>query len=333
MAIHCICLPPKVALLLLLLLLTGCQTPWLATNGSAVVHRLASSLEIGAVALRDDLGESASARLGELPGLLDYAARRGLNVGHAYRRVDQVAGPASWIVAAADPATVTLHRWRFPIVGSVPYKGYRFQHHAIREQKNLVEAGWDADVFPVPAWSSLGWFPEPLPRSLLTLEEHRFATTIFHELVHRTVHISGDAELNEGLATFLGAQLAEQWLIGRHGEGSAVVMRHRSQQRDELRLNDLIRTLREQLTGGEVDGQLEQFRQLLATEPWEQFSGEELARGGWSLPRVLLARVYDPSSVPWDRIWQESAQDVQILVTWVRRHFSGTGADRGSLER
>jgi hypothetical protein len=110
-------------------------------------------------------------------------------------------------------------------------------------------------------------------------------------------------------------------------------MRHRSQQRDELRLNDLIRTLREQLTGGEVDSQLEQFRQLLATEPWEQFSAEELARGGWSLPRVLLARVYDPSIVPWDRIWQESAQDVQILVTWVRRHFSGTGAYRGSLER
>lgn len=332
MANHCICLPPRV-LLALLLFLTGCQTPWLATNGSAVVHRLASSLDIGAVAARDDLGESASARLEELPGLLDYAASRGLTVGHAYRRVDQVVGPASWIVAAADPATVTLYRWRFPIVGSVPYKGYRFQHHAIREQKNMVEAGWDAEVFPVPAWSSLGWFPEPLPRSLLSLEEHRFATTIFHELVHRTVHIAGDAELNEGLATFLGAQLAEQWLIGRHGEGSEVVKRHRSHQRDELRLNNLIRILREQLTGGEVDGQLEQFRQLLATEPWEQFSAEELTRVRWSLPRVLLAQVYDPSSVPWDRIWHESGQDVRILATWVRRHFSGTGTDRGSLER
>ncbi len=318
---------------MLLLFVTGCQTPWLATNGSAVVHRLASSMEIGAVTHRDDLTATAAARLEELPALLDYASGRGLNVGQAYRRIDQVVGPASWIVAAADPATVTLHHWRFPIVGSVPYKGYRFQQHAIREQENLMEAGWDAEVFPVGAWSSLGWFPEPLPRSLLSLEEHHFATTIFHELVHRTVHIPGDAELNEGLATFLGAQLAEQWLIGRHGEGSEVLMHHRSHQRDELRLNQLIRTLREQLTGGEVDGQLEQFRQLLAAEPWEQFSAEELARGRWSLPRVLLAQVYDPSSVPWDRIWHDSGQDVRILAIWVRRHFSGTGADRGSLER
>ena len=198
------------------------------------MHSIATSIPIEQLRNDPDLSPEARSRLETLPELLEFARHRGLRVGGAYRRVDFNERPASWIVAAADPVTVTLHRWKFPIVGEVPYKGFRFREHAVREAKLLADQGLIAEVLPVSAWSSLGWFPEPLPSSLLELAEHRFATTVLHELVHRTIHISGESDLNEGLATFLGSRLAEEWLISQHGEVGDILTRHRSRERDEI---------------------------------------------------------------------------------------------------
>ena len=211
---------PWLLLFVVLLLNCGCHGAWIASNGSAVVQRLASSKPHAEWLTDFDKGSEVHSRLGALPDLLQFARGKGLKVGNAYQRVDSIPGPVSWIVVAADPTTVTLHHWNFPIVGRVPYKGYRFRHHAQREADHLNSGGWQAEVLSVPAWSSLGWFPEPIPRSLLDLSEHRWVTLLLHELVHRTVHLASQPELNEGLATFLADQLATEWLISRYGEQS-----------------------------------------------------------------------------------------------------------------
>ena len=312
---------------------TGCHGAYLLSNGSAVVHSIATSIPIEQLCNDPDLSPEARSRLDTLPELLEFARHRGLRVGGAYRRVESTERPASWIVAAADPVTVTLHRWKFPIVGEVPYKGFRFREHAVREAKLLADQGLIADVLPVSAWSSLGWFPEPLPSSLLELAEHRFATTVLHELVHRTIHISGESDLNEGLATFLGSRLAEEWLISQHGEVAEILTRHRSRERDEMRLNQRLRELQQQLQQGDLEGEIARFRLQLADQPWEQFSGEELAKSSWTLPRILLAKVYDPGRMPWSQLWLESAEDVKVLGNRIRQEISGTWVGRPSLER
>ena len=312
---------------------SGCHASYLLSNGSGVVHGLAASIPIEQISSDPDLSPVARARLKILPGLLEFARNRGLRVGGAYRRVESTPLPASWIVVAADPKTVSLYRWKFPIVGVVPYKGFRFREHAVREAETLSDRGLIVEVMPVAAWSSLGWFPEPLPSSLLDLAEHRFATTVLHELVHRTIHISGESDLNEGLATFLGSRLAEEWLILQHGEESEVLTRHRSRERDEKRLNRLLRGLQQQLLEGDVEARIGQFRLQLADQPWQQWSGAELAKSSWSLPRILLAQVYDPERMPWSQLWLESTKDVQILVNRVVKEKPGTWTNRPSLEK
>ncbi len=316
-----------------LLFCNGCQAPWLASNGSAVVQRLASSVPLEQLAVELEEGTPARERLQEIPALLEFARERGLRVGDAYQRVDQIVGPASWIVIAADPSSLALHQWTFPLVGLVPYKGYRYRQHALLEARRLEQAGLIADVLAVPAWSSLGWFPEPIPRSLIELEEERLVDLILHELVHRTLHISGNASLNESLATFLAATLTEEWLLLRHGTGSEVLSRHRRRVRDDRKLNGLIDRLRKGLAGGALQEKIDQFRQQLAKKQWEIVSGSELANIDWTLPRILMSRVYDPEQIPWQKIWQESAQNVEKLAITVERDFSGTGQNSPSLER
>ncbi len=305
----------------------GCHTAWFASNASGVVHRLASSqTQSRLLADLKDVPVSRSA-LEALPDLLQFARERGLKVGDAYQRIDPIPGPVSWIVAAADPNTLTLHRWNFPLVGDVPYKGYRFREHAQREADQLTTIGLETEVLEVPAWSSLGWFPEPLPRSLLDQPEYRWATTILHELVHRTIHISSHAELNEGLATYLGHRLALEWQVIRHGEESEPVIQHQMWQRDESRLNRLLRRYREDLATQSRESATQGFLRALREEPWESFSGAHLASQSWSLPRVLLAAVYDPETIDWERIWVETGQNLVNLASWIDREIPGTSQD------
>ncbi|MEE2889318.1 MAG: aminopeptidase [Planctomycetota bacterium] len=310
----------------LLLFSCGCHAAWIASNGSGVAHRLASSRPHARLLSDLEVSSELRSRLVALPDLLQFARDKGLKVGQAYQRVDPIPGPVSWIVVAADPKTMTLHHWSFPLVGAVPYKGYRFREHAQKEADQLTTFGWEADVLAVPAWSSLGWFPEPLPWSLLGLEEHRMATTVLHELVHRTVHLPSHSQLNEGLATFLAGVLAQEWLISRHGEDAEPVRRQRLLQSDEMALNRILRRYRSGLLSGEREPATQQFLEALGNQRWGLFSGPQLAEQSWSLARVLLAEVYDPEALPWDRIWVESGQSVPNLIIKLQQGNVGTKA-------
>ena len=317
-------------LLGMVICMCGCHTAWIASNASAVTHRLASSRPHQQV--MSDLDETSRLRsqLELLPDVLNFARMRGLQVGNAYQRIDSIAGPVSWIVVAADPNTLSLHHWSFPLVGKVPYKGYRFLDHAQQEANQLSSLGWESEVMAVEAWSSLGWFPEPMPASLLELPEHRWVTTLLHELVHRTIHLPSNAQWNEGLATFLGNRLAQEWLVSRHGEDGDESTRHRLRYQDEMRLNRLLREYREGLLAGHRRQAHQQFLQSLEDQPWEAFSGAKLASERWSLPRVLMAEIYDPEAFDWERMWAESAQDLSNLAIWGLTKKDGTGAAESS---
>ena len=314
----------------LLICLSGCHGAWIASNASGVAHRLAASRPQHDLVSELETTSRLRSQLELLPDLLEFARKRGLKVGNAYQRIDVLAGPVSWIVVAADPKLMELHQWSFPLVGKVPYKGYRFRDHAQQEADQLVSIGLESEVMPIDAWSSLGWFPDPVPRALLDLPEYRWVTTLLHELVHRTLHIPNDAQLNESLATFLGNRLAQQWLVSRYGADGEQAIRHRHRYQDELRLNRLVRQYREDLLTRPRELAHEQFLAALSSEPWEAFSGVQLAAERWSLVRVLMAEIYDPEAISWDQIWAQTGQDLSNLAIWLRREKVGTSAAKPS---
>jgi len=128
------------------------------------------------------------------------------------------------LVSAAYRDTLKPYTWWFPIVGRVPYKGYFDFAAARREAKNLAADGFDVYVRPSDAFSTLGFFNDPLLNTTLKGDTLSLANTVIHELTHNTYYASGQAPFNESFAMFVGARGAAAFFRSRGQEGAAAKM-------------------------------------------------------------------------------------------------------------
>jgi len=156
-----------------------------------------------------------------------YASEIGLEVDGQY--TSYVSWPGDRVlttVVAARPGTVELEPFWFPIVGSVPYKGYFDPERAHREADRLSREGRDVCLVPVRAFSTLGWFDDPVTTPMLGMGQGRLAEVLLHELVHATVYVPDHAEFNEGIATFIGEEASVRFFADA-GDADAAVQRRR----------------------------------------------------------------------------------------------------------
>jgi predicted aminopeptidase len=131
----------------------------------------------------------------------------GLNAGRRYRTfVDLDRTAVVWNVFAAPALSLTPHQWCYPLVGCAPYRGYFDRRLAERHAAWLAGQGFDVHVGPVTAYSTLGWFADPLLSTFIDLPEAALAELLLHELAHGEVWAPGDVAFNESFATFVGRQ-------------------------------------------------------------------------------------------------------------------------------
>ena len=125
-----------------------------------------------------------------------------------------------WNVEAAPEFSLAARTWWYPFLGSLTYRGY-FSEAAARDYAQTLEHhGFDVYVGGVPAYSTLGWFKDPLLNTFLGEPEPELAETIIHELAHQRVFASGDTDFNEAFATAVGEEGARRWLNAK-GDASA----------------------------------------------------------------------------------------------------------------
>lgn len=124
------------------------------------------------------------------------------------------------VLSAAYADRFAAHTWWFPIVGRVPYKGYFDFKKAYAEADRLGAEGLDTYVRPSGAFSTLGWFNDPLLNTVLRYDDVSLANTVIHELVHNTMYLPGQAGFNESFANFVGDRGAIDFFCNREGEAS-----------------------------------------------------------------------------------------------------------------
>ncbi|HKV52807.1 MAG TPA: aminopeptidase [Gemmatimonadaceae bacterium] len=119
------------------------------------------------------------------------------------------------VVGAAYRDRLRAYTWWFPIVGRVPYKGYFAPSDAFAEARSLEARGLDTYVRPASAFSTLGWFEDPVVSSTLHEDTASLANTVIHELTHNTFYAPGQAVFNESFANFVGAHGAMRFFKAR----------------------------------------------------------------------------------------------------------------------
>lgn len=123
---------------------------------------------------------------------------------------------AVWNVFAAPELSITLKKWCFIQAGCVSYRGYFSQDDANRYADKLKKQGYDVYVGGVRAYSTLGWFDDPILNTFIDYSETELARLIFHELAHQVVYVPGDSVFNESFATAVEYEGVKRW-FKQHG--------------------------------------------------------------------------------------------------------------------
>lgn len=142
----------------------------------------------------------------------------GLPDNASYRSYADLQRPyVVWNVFAAQPLEMTLQRWCFPFAGCVGYRGYFSKAAAEAFASQLGREGLETYVAGVAAYSTLGWFDDPLLNTVIQRPPARIAGLIFHELAHQQLYLQGDTAFNEGFATAVELEGVRRWLAA-HGD-------------------------------------------------------------------------------------------------------------------
>lgn len=157
-------------------------------------------------------------KLERVQEMRDFASRElGLPDNGSYRSYADIGRPyAVWNVFVAPEFSVTARQSCFPVAGCVNYRGYYAQAEADRYGNKRRAQGDDVFVGGVPAYSTLGWFDDPVLSTFIRYPDAELARLLFHELAHQEVYVKDDTVFNESFAVAVEREGVRRWLA-RHG--------------------------------------------------------------------------------------------------------------------
>jgi predicted aminopeptidase len=162
--------------------------------------------------------------LTEIPAIKQYGRSYGLTIKRNYNTYSALGRPAAvWFVGAADPVAFRPLKWCFPIVGCFAGLGWFDEDDGVAHKLQLEAQGYDAIVRPASAYSTGGWFPDPVLSTMLGGGDDAFpelANVILHESVHATILVPDQPFFNESIATYVADTMTDHWIIERFGRGS-----------------------------------------------------------------------------------------------------------------
>lgn len=341
----------RLLLLLALLGLAGCAAPnYYAQAVSGHFELLRQREPIAELVAAPETGPELAARLETAQAARRFALEElALPDSGSYTQFVRTGREAvTWNVIAAPEFSLEPRRWCFPVAGCVPYRGYFEADKARRFADARRARGDDVDVAPALAYSTLGWFDDPLPDTMLRYDDATLAATLFHEMAHERLYVAGDAAFNESYAGFVEARGLERWLQAR-GEAERLEewRRGRRAAREFASLLDGTRAELEALYRGEAapdamraakqaafDRLRDAYRDTVRDD-WagvDRFAG--WFRGEPNNARLALARTYGGGRCAFERLFDEAGGDFERFHRLAEAKAALASADRRAwLER
>jgi predicted aminopeptidase len=275
----------------------------------------------------------------------------GLNTGESFTTYSWVdSDTLLMVLSAARKDKFEQYTWWFPIVGRVPYKGYFDFADAYAAAARLEQEGYDAYVRPSGAFSTLGWFNDPLLNTVLRYGEVSLASTVIHELLHNTIYVPSQISFNESFANFVGDRGAVVFFCTRNGEDSTQCAQARNAWSDNLVFGEFLSRLINDLETLYARPELSADQRILLRQ--EVFNAARLRFQNETLLRLRTNAFRDFTSEPlnnatliatrlyYDRLhlfeqaFLQHNQDFQATIDWISDLArKNTGDPFGALER
>jgi predicted aminopeptidase len=175
--------------------------------------------------------------LKRIPEMKSFGEANGLRKTANYEQYAELFRPeVLWVVSASKPLAFAPRTWRFPIVGSFTYLGWFKRSEADAFAADLKTEDLDVDVRPSRAYSTLGWFKDPVVSPMITEGPEALgdlAEVILHESLHATFYVAGQSTLNESVADFVGTELSMRYLDQALGPDAFERLRYHDAQAED----------------------------------------------------------------------------------------------------
>lgn len=311
----------------------GCSPAYVSRAGLEQLRIVWTRQPIDALLATSTLSAEERGRLELVRDVRTFAQEHlGLRVGGNYASfVRSRSTAALHVVTAAERFRLEPVSWWFPIVGRVPYKGYFDHKRAADEARRLERDGFDTRIFEAAAFSTLGWFDDPLFSNLLRLPDEALANLVLHELLHTTHFTPGHVAFAESFANFVGYRGAADFFARRGDDSSAA--RIEREWAAAIAFSDFLTSELDALANDYANGMTEAARQLRfrrIREAWANQADHEFYAGfsseALNNASLLHLGVYHRDLRIFDRAWELYGNDLRATVDAV---ISATKVRRG----
>jgi len=297
-----------VAALLISAFIPGCGVGYVVRSAYFQAELLHSRTPIHEVRESGTLSPKHHAALDRIADVKSYGAQIGLKATENYETIAADWNRTIWNMSACPSLSFQPVTWRFPIVGKVPYLGFFRREDADKWVDRMESQGHEVYVRTAGAYSTLGWFRDPVLPGMLEWDDQRLADTVLHELAHATLWIKGSVKFNESFASFVGETASFRYLENRFGSDSDTYTNAIAFHQDLARWRTILRSLYQDLDAvysdpTKTDTEKLSERTLLYSSLSERVKSANLAheerfleaveKGPWNNARLVQYRTYN----------------------------------------
>ena len=316
----------------------GCGVGYVVRSAYFQAELLNSREPIDQLRAEDAFNEAEIRALDRIRDVKAFGAEIGLKATDNYDTLAADWDKTIWNLSACEELAFEPKRWTFPVVGRVPYLGFFRRKDAEPWIRRLENQGYETYIRTAGAYSTLGWFEDPVLPGMLKWSDYRLADTVLHELAHATVWIKGSVKFNESFASFVGEIGAFQYLEARFGSDSEVLRKARENHDDVQRWRDLLRGLYADLDAVFQDANLnddqkraakdEIFSSLHARVSHASFHNpprflKAVEKGTWNNARLVQYKTYNHNRDYFEALYEREGRDLLAFMARVEAVTEG----------